>query len=875
MAKVRLTEEDFAAPALVNEHRLGVTTDGLLKIREGPAGAYRVIEGAGNDTTALHDDTAGEIAAIGLKGTPVAADILVIEDSADSNNKKRITVGSLPGGSEINALVADGISGIADDQLAVGTGAGTAAYQTLPNGAISYNTTTGVFAQAAAADLTDGVPNTRTLDINGDANEIVVDLAGPLDLSANRAWSIGLADNPTIPGTYVTVPVKADPDPSGVDGRLYYNSTSNVLKYAEDATWRTIIYAGGAFHNGFSDYLAAEHVDWAAASAGTIHTDNYIEGGPGTDTTAIHDDTSGEINAIATKGSPVGADVLVIEDSAASFAKKKITISTLPAGGEINDLAGDGISGIADNQLAVGTGAGTAGYQTLPTGAISFNGTVFAQAAAADLTDGVPDARTLDINGDANEIVVDLAGPLDLSANRAWSIGIADNPTIPGTYMTVPVKADPDPTGANGRLFYNSTDNRLRYAEATTWRDVVYAGGAFHNGFSDYVAAEHVDWAAAAAGTIHTDNYIEGGDGTDGTAIHDDTSGEINAIAVKGSPVGADVLVIEDSAASFAKKKITISTLPAGGEINDLAGDGISGIADNQLAVGTGAGTAGYQTLPTGAVSFNGTVFAQAAAADLTDGIPSARTLDINGDANEIVVDLAGPLDLTANRAWSVGIADNPTIPGTYMTVPVKADPDPTGVDGRLYYNSTANDLKYAQDATWRTVVNTAEAQTLSSKTLADAICTLGLRLPVDVATGTNGEVTVDNTNGQLRYMGASATQVLMPFRMCGISFKEPATADENIMYVVPFAITIQEVIAIGRGGTSVAWQLRFDATDADNVGTLIEGNTTTTNGTVDSHTVLDDATIPAGSIIWAELDTVTGSVADFTIQFRYTVNAT
>jgi len=41
---------------------------------------------------------AGQFAGTTLKATPVANDILLIEDSADSNNKKRITVGSLPGG---------------------------------------------------------------------------------------------------------------------------------------------------------------------------------------------------------------------------------------------------------------------------------------------------------------------------------------------------------------------------------------------------------------------------------------------------------------------------------------------------------------------------------------------------------------------------------------------------------------------------------------------------------------------------------------------------------------------------------------------------------------------------------------------------------
>jgi hypothetical protein len=51
---------------------------------------------AGIDTTAIHEDVAGEIAGVTLKGTPTASDLLLIEDAADSNNKKRITIGSLP-----------------------------------------------------------------------------------------------------------------------------------------------------------------------------------------------------------------------------------------------------------------------------------------------------------------------------------------------------------------------------------------------------------------------------------------------------------------------------------------------------------------------------------------------------------------------------------------------------------------------------------------------------------------------------------------------------------------------------------------------------------------------------------------------------------
>lgn len=52
---------------------------------------------------------------------------------------------------------------------------------------------------------------------------------------------------------------------------------------------------------------------------------------------------------------------------------------------------------------------------------------------------------------------------------------------------------------------------------------------------------------------------------TDGAAIHDNVSGEISAITEKETPVNADLLLIEDSDASYAKKYIEIGNLPASG----------------------------------------------------------------------------------------------------------------------------------------------------------------------------------------------------------------------------------------------------------------------------------------------------------------------
>lgn len=54
--------------------------------------------GGGSDTTAIHDDTAGEIVAITEKVLPVGADVIIIEDSADSNNKKKVQIFNLPHG---------------------------------------------------------------------------------------------------------------------------------------------------------------------------------------------------------------------------------------------------------------------------------------------------------------------------------------------------------------------------------------------------------------------------------------------------------------------------------------------------------------------------------------------------------------------------------------------------------------------------------------------------------------------------------------------------------------------------------------------------------------------------------------------------------
>ena len=56
------------------------------------------------DPDAIHDNVAGEIAAIAPKVVPIAADLVIIEDSAAANVKKSVQIGNLPGGIDPNAI---------------------------------------------------------------------------------------------------------------------------------------------------------------------------------------------------------------------------------------------------------------------------------------------------------------------------------------------------------------------------------------------------------------------------------------------------------------------------------------------------------------------------------------------------------------------------------------------------------------------------------------------------------------------------------------------------------------------------------------------------------------------------------------------------
>jgi hypothetical protein len=254
-----------------------------------------------------------------------------------------------------------------------------------------------------------------------------------------------------------------------------------------------------------------------------------LSGGVG-DPDAIHDNVAGEINAVAEKATPVAADVVLIEDSAAGFAKKKAALSNLIGGSTDPDAIHDNVAGEI-NAIAAKS----------PT--ISTDQLLIEDAAAANAKKKVT------------------VGDLRISENQITDLDHTDADAI--------------------------HDNVNAEITALTLKSPMIAGDSFIiESAIDFNAKRRTrlsDLRITESQITNLQHTAAGGPGTDTDAIHDNVNSEITAIAAKSPPVAADVVLIEDSESFNAKKRSTVADLHVNAIHEDIASE-IAGITEKTQA---------------------------------------------------------------------------------------------------------------------------------------------------------------------------------------------------------------------------------------------------------------------------------------------------
>ena len=236
--------------------------------------------GAGSDTTAIHDDTPGEIVLVTEKVTPVAADLILIEDSADSNNKKRVQVGNLPG--------TGGGAGIAANWTF-----STAITATDPGAAgIKYNnatpaSVTAIFINVASNNTADfevfisslgGGDTIYLQQLDDDADFLVFNVTSSVDNTGWYTINGTIADSGTLPADASDVGVNFGYTGAGAGASVtsIFGRTLAVLAVASDYDASQVdndSTVTGAFVDDALNTLDTDKVETIALAAGATGVD--------------------------------------------------------------------------------------------------------------------------------------------------------------------------------------------------------------------------------------------------------------------------------------------------------------------------------------------------------------------------------------------------------------------------------------------------------------------------------------------------------------------------------------------------------------------------------------------------------------------------
>lgn len=369
---------------------------------------------------------AGDITLTGADG------ITVTDDGAGNITLTGSGAGSAAGVSSLNGLsggLAVSNSSAAGSTITINDATGSS------KGIASFNFTN-LTVSGGSVNTIQNIGTGATPTFAG-VNTSTVQGGSALSLLSGGNVTVG-ASNPT--GTLFVVDTKTSAgDPTGVDGGIYYNSSSGNFRCYQGGSWTNCITASGGFvslQNAYDNSTPAI-IDLNATNDGILVRDTV--GGIGGDLFAVQN-SDGSVSYLAqtTSALTLGTNVDLLLQGATAYISN-------PQGGTGSEAFGSGanVSGNT-NALAVGNGATTAGGNTVVVGTgASSQGDAVVIGVNAISNDGFADAVAIGNGADVDQLGVAVGSSAQadfasvaLGSNSiaagAWSIAIGEDAQTAG-----------------------------------------------------------------------------------------------------------------------------------------------------------------------------------------------------------------------------------------------------------------------------------------------------------------------------------------------------------------------------------------------------------------------------------------------------------